>query len=87
MIRLTVSDLSDESAETLLVISLHADPVVTAPELADELNISPQAVNKRLNTLEDSKYLKSKKVGAAAKVYWLTDAGEEEVANTGLDWL
>lgn len=82
-----MSELSDESAETLLVIGLHADPVVTAPELADELDISPQAVNKRLAALEDSKYIDSKKVGAAAKVYWLTETGKQEVASTGLDWL
>jgi predicted ArsR family transcriptional regulator len=82
-----VSDLSDEGAETLLVIGLHADPVVTAPELAEQLNISPQAVNKRLDTLEQDQFVTSKKVGASAKVYWLTEAGEREVSNIGLRWL
>ncbi|EMA09214.1 MULTISPECIES: winged helix-turn-helix transcriptional regulator [Haloarcula] len=82
-----MSQLSDESVETLVLIGLHADPVVTAPELAEELGISSQAVNKRLTTLEDNGYIASKKVGAAAKVYWLTEDGNEKVSEVGLKWL
>lgn len=82
-----MSEISEKGIETLLVIALHADPVVTAPELAEELGVSPQAVNKRLETLSSDGYVNSKKVGAAAKVYWLTKDGQQAVSEESLDWI
>jgi predicted ArsR family transcriptional regulator len=45
-------------------------PVVTAPDLAERLPLTRDAVRRRLNTMEDEGRLKSRVVGANAKVYY-----------------
>lgn len=72
--------VSDE--QVLREIALMADPVVTAPELADRLDITRQGANYRLGQLEEDGYVKSKKVGAHAIVYWLTEKGREVVGGS-----
>lgn len=84
--RATVTPEPDASVETLTVLALQPDPVATAPELADDLDVSAQAVNKRLSTLVENGYVESKKVGAAARVYWLTREGRIRVAREALKW-
>jgi predicted transcriptional regulator len=62
----------DLDSETVLeLFRRHADPVLTAPEVAEAFDISSQAANKRLRKLHESGRLKRKKVGGAAVVYWL----------------
>ena len=56
------------------------DPVLSAPEMAEHLPISNQAVNKRLERMERDGIIKAKKVGSAAKVYWLTAEGKRRLA-------
>lgn len=68
----TVSD-----KEVLRQIALMPDPVITAPELGERLDMTRQGANNRLTKLEDQEYVKSKKVGAHAIVYWLTEKGRE----------
>lgn len=53
----------------------HPDPVVTAVELADIVDVSQQAAYTKLADLEDRGLVTSKKVGARSKVWWLTTAG------------
>lgn len=72
--------VSDE--QVLREIALMADPVVTAPELAERLDITRQGANYRLGQLEEDGYVKSKKVGAHAIVYWLTEKGREVVGGS-----
>lgn len=62
------------------------DPVFTAPELAEYLPISNQSVNSRLNRFEDEGLVESKSVGAAAKVYWLTPKGRNQLAEVLSEW-
>jgi len=52
------------------------DPVLSAPELADELPISKTGVYKRLRDLDDRELIDSKKFGQG-KAWWITDAGRD----------
>ncbi|KAB1194782.1 HTH domain-containing protein [Haloferax sp. MBLA0076] len=61
----TVSD-----DQILDVFKSSADPVLTASELADELDIGRRGVLARLETLEERGYLRSKKVGGRSTVWW-----------------
>ena len=54
----------------------HADPVVSAPELAEELPISKTGVYKRLRDLDDRGLVDSKKFGQG-RAWWITEAGQE----------
>jgi len=65
--------------ELLAAVRMHKDPAVTSRDIADWVDLTPQAVNKRLPKLVDEGYIQKKEVGAAAVVYWLTDSGEERV--------
>jgi predicted ArsR family transcriptional regulator len=70
--------VSDE--EILRLFAVSPDPIVTAKELARNLPISQQAVNKRLGQLEESGLITSRKVGASAVVYWLTEGGRQTLS-------
>lgn len=71
-------EVADE--EILRAIALHPDPVVTAKEVAEPVDMSPQGVNKRLRQLADDDLVVRKKVGAHAIIYWLTDEGRERAS-------
>ena len=71
-------DVSD--SEILQEIALAHGPVVTAPELADRVEMTGSAVNKRLDGLVEQGLVNEKQVGARAVVYWLTDEGKELAA-------
>lgn len=70
--------VSDE--EILKHVALSPDPIVTAGEIADLVDMTQQAVNKRLKQLVDEGYLNSRKVGSAAKVYWITESGRTQIS-------
>jgi len=67
--------------EMLQIIRLHPDAVVTASDVAQETDYTPENVNERLKDLSERGLLRKKKVGSAAAVYWLTDAGKEFIAS------
>ncbi|PSQ51617.1 winged helix-turn-helix domain-containing protein [Halobacteriales archaeon SW_8_65_20] len=67
-------------AEILRVVRLLPDPVVTANEISDEIDMTPQGVNSRLDDLVEDGYLRQKNVGSRAVVYWLTESGKEKAA-------
>jgi predicted ArsR family transcriptional regulator len=73
------ADVSDD--ELLRIFALSPDPVLSSPEVAERLPISNQAVNKRLKKLQRNGILKSKKVGSAARIYWLSDDGRQQLAD------
>nr|WP_032073162.1 HTH domain-containing protein [Halorubrum sp. T3]AGI12349.1 hypothetical protein [Halorubrum sp. T3] len=52
-------------------IHAHDDPVVTAPELADELPVTSRTVSNRLRELAAGGDVERKDVGGRAVVYWL----------------
>jgi len=71
-------DVSDE--EILKQIKLARGPVVTATELADRVDISGSAANKRLKKLVEKDLVRKREVGARAVVYWLTEDGADRAA-------
>lgn len=66
--------------DILRVLALSSDPAVSAPEISAEVRLTREAVNQRLSQLSESGLVEAKKVGAAAKIYWLSDAGQRRVA-------
>ncbi len=50
-----------------------SDPVLTTGEVASEFEITHRGLRDRLDKLEEDGKLKSKKVGARAKVWWDPD--------------
>ena len=59
----------------LRALLVNPDPVVTATEVADEVGVTQQASHKKLAGLEARGLVLSKKVGANARVWWLTTDG------------
>lgn len=73
-------DVSDD--ELLRMVRLHYEPVTTAQDLVDNLPYSAQNVTNRLNSLAEDGLLRSKQTGGASKVYWLSDAGLDRLAQS-----
>jgi predicted ArsR family transcriptional regulator len=61
-------EFTDE--EILAVFQSSSDPVLTTGEVASEFDITHRGVRDRLEKLEERGKLRSKKVGARAKVWW-----------------
>jgi predicted transcriptional regulator len=51
----------------------------TAKEVGDIVDMGRSGVNKRLDDLVERGLIHEKTVGANAKVYWLTEAGEDAI--------
>lgn len=60
------------------IVQIHGP--ATAGEISDIVGINPSGVNKRLDNLADDNLIHEKKVGANAKVYWLTDKGAQSIS-------
>ena len=67
--------ISDE--EILREIALSPDPVVTATEISNRIEMTRQGVNNRLDTLCEEGLVRKKSVGAKAVVYWLSEEGKQ----------
>ena len=61
--------VSDE--QILELFSESVDPVLTATEIADQVDMSRRYVLNRLKDLEASNQICSKKVGGRSTVWWL----------------
>lgn len=60
--------------ERVLGVMRTADaPVVTAKDIADELECTPEAVTKKLKQLQKQDRVARRQVGARAVVWWLTE--------------
>jgi len=66
--------------EILAVFQSSSDPVLTTGEVASEFEITHRGLRDRLDKLEEDGELKSKKVGARAKVWW--DPNHVTVSNS-----
>ena len=49
------------------------EPVGTAAELAEKLEVSSQTIVRRLEELEDDEVVERKRVGANAVVWWIVE--------------
>jgi len=65
--------------EILREIRLHPDPVITAKDLSERVDYTPDGIRRRLYSLEEKGLVKRRKVGANAVVWWLTDEGREAI--------
>jgi repressor of nif and glnA expression len=65
-------------ADVLRILADSDDPVMSAPEIADETRIGDRGMYKKLRRMEDEGLVTSKKVGQA-RIWWLTDKGRESV--------
>lgn len=71
-------EVSDD--ELLRAFLLAADPVLTASEVAARVDMTRQGAHRRLQQLERDGLIRSKKVGAKAVVWWLSDEGRDRAA-------
>lgn len=69
----------DVSDEEILLSVLRTFGPATASDVAERSGLKQSGSNKRLQDLVDRGYLHEKKVGARAKVYWLSDEGREQL--------
>jgi len=67
------------AAEMCKTVALHPEPVVAPKDLTTQLDMTADGILARLNTLSADGFLASKTVGSSGKVFWLTDAGKEEL--------
>ena len=58
----------------LEVLQKDDDPVLTAKEVGDRLGCTSEAARQQLHELKDSSEVKTKTVGARARIWWLADA-------------
>ena len=63
-----VSTITPE--RVLEVLREDDDPVLTAKEVGDRLNCTSEAARQRLHELKDSGEVKTKTVGARARIWW-----------------
>ncbi|SEP07929.1 HTH domain-containing protein [Halogranum amylolyticum] len=62
------------TAEAVLkVLETSDDPVMTAKEIADQLEVSRDTVGRKLAQLSEEGKVRQKKVGARAVVWWIED--------------
>lgn len=79
VIRVSDGPWKASDTEVLEMIATADAPVITSNQLAERLEMAQQSAYSRLETFEDRGWVKSKKVGSAAKVYWLTPEGREKM--------
>ena len=66
--------------EILEAIALSPDPIVTAAELAQSVDYSPDGMRNRLQELYDDGLVNKKDVGARATVWWISEDGRDRLA-------
>lgn len=64
-------------ARVLTIMRESDDPIVTASEIADALDCTPEAATKKLKILEQQGRVARRKVGARAVVWWRTETNTE----------
>ena len=75
----------DPSVSTFELLSFFAessDPAFAAQEISNEYNKTRQWADRRLKQLESEGYLKSKNPGGRARVYWVTNSGEQYLSES-----
>lgn len=60
-------------SEIVEVFRESEDPFLTAPEVAESLSLTRQAINARLKNLHDDGVLERKEAGSHAVGWWLVD--------------
>jgi DNA-binding MarR family transcriptional regulator len=71
-------DVADSDADFLRWVNETDKPFATPGDILKRASVKRAQVNTRLDRLVDQGKLKRQKVGSG-KVYWLSDAGREEL--------
>lgn len=80
-IRVSGRDRVVTDVDILEAFVVHPDPALSAPEVAEDVEMSRQGVDSRLRELEEDGLVGTKKVGARARIWWITDRGRQFYAN------
>lgn len=74
--------------DVLAVFEARADAAepLSAPEVAEAVNCSRKTAFNKLETLRDQGHIKSKKVGARSRVWWIPNEGDDETADATPAW-
>lgn len=75
-------DLTESEQRYMSAVARSPDPVVTTTEIAEELDLTQQAVYNAFQNLESKGLIQSKKVGSRSKVWWLTVQGRSVYADS-----
>lgn len=70
-------DYKDSDIRYIQAIMQIPDPVVTAVEIANLVNVSQQAAHRKLEDMNDRNLVRKKKVGSRAVIWWLTEEGND----------
>jgi len=74
--------LNESDKKYLRAAVMNPDPVFTAVEVADDVDVTQQAAHSKLSGLEERGLVRSKEVGSRARVWWVTDAGKRAYAES-----
>jgi len=74
-------EITDE--DILLVFKESSDPVLSAPEVADEFGYTTAGIYKRLRELSEKGDLDTKKIGQG-RAWWITEKGRESLSKSDL---
>jgi hypothetical protein len=69
---------SDDDQKLLLLVRSQPGGFATAPEVTPHTAVGEKQTRNRLDDLHENGLLNRRKVGST-NVYWLTDAGEDEL--------
>jgi DNA-binding transcriptional regulator PaaX len=71
---------SDDDLKLLRLVISQEGGFATAPEIVGSTDVGEKQTRNRLDDLADEGLLKKRRVGST-NVYWLSDAGESELAS------
>jgi len=71
---------SDDEEKLLTLVKSQEGGFATAPEIEPRTNVGEKQTRNRLEALTEKGLLNRRRVGST-NVYWLTDDGEEELAD------
>lgn len=74
---------SDADKKLLALVKSQEGGFATAPEIEPQTEVGSKQTRNRLEQLHEQGYLNRRKVGST-NIYWLTDNGEKEVADSFL---
>jgi predicted ArsR family transcriptional regulator len=75
-------EASDKDVEILRRVALQPAPFVTVSDMVPDMSVGRRQTRNRLDQLVEDGLLNSRTVGTV-NVYWLTDAGRQELADAG----
>jgi len=73
----SMSGSKKEMAELRAIFEKSNDPVLTAIEIAEKMQITQQAAHAKLTSANKAGWVKRKKVGSRAVVWWIENQSSE----------